>query len=93
MFFFSDGVHNASSLAITPQDEPSIQMQWDKLIKQYDLDAVACVSSAIKRGIINAQEANRYDLESVSINDSSEIAGLGQLVDAVLLSDRTVNFG
>ncbi|MEQ8408414.1 MAG: sulfurtransferase complex subunit TusD [Gammaproteobacteria bacterium] len=93
VFFFSDGVHNASSLAITPQDEPSIQMQWDKLIKQYDLDAVACVSSAIKRGIINAQEANRYDLESVSINDSSEIAGLGQLVDAVLLSDRTVNFG
>ena len=93
LFFFSDGVHNASSLAITPQDEINVQKQWEKLIRAYDIDSVACVSSAIKRGILNDTESRRHEVDAVSIRESSEIAGLGQLIDAALHSDRVVNFG
>ncbi len=93
LFFFGDGVHNANRLAITPQDEPNLQQQWDKLIRDCELDSVICVSSAIKRGVIDAREAERYGLDSHSSLSSSEIAGLGQLVDAALNSDRVVNFG
>ena len=93
LFFFSDGVHNTSRLAITPQDEVNLQLQWGKLIDAYDLDSVACVTSAIKRGLLNEQEASRHELDVVSIRDSSAIAGLGQLIDATLHSDRVISFG
>ena len=54
---------------------------------------MVCVSSAIKRGVINQQEAERHELAATSLRDSSEIAGLGQLIDAAINSDRVVNFG
>lgn len=93
LFFFSDGVHNSNKLIIAPQDEQNIPSEWHKLIENFEIDSVACVSSAIKRGILNEQEARRYELSDNTLMDSSEIAGLGQLIDAMMNSDRTVHFG
>lgn len=93
LFFFSDGVHNANKLSVYGQDEVNLPAEWDKLINNYELDSVVCVSSAIKRGILNTEEAHRYELDGTTLFESSEIAGLGQLVDAALQSDRLVQFG
>lgn len=93
LFFFSDGVHNTNRLTVSPQDEVNIPAEWHTLINNHELESVACVSSAIKRGILNKQEADRYELGTPTLFDSSEIAGLGQLVDAALQSDRLVQFG
>ena len=86
-------MHNANSLVVTPQDETNLQQAWDKLIRNHELDSVVCVTSAIRRGIVNQQEADRHGLIAASITDSSKISGLGQLIDAALNSDRVVNFG
>lgn len=93
LFFFGDGVHNANRLSVVAQDAQNIQQEWDELINAHEIDSVICVSSAIKRGIVNDAESKRYELNAVSAYDSSEIAGLGQLIDATLNSDRVVNFG
>jgi len=93
LFFFRDGVHNLNRLAVVGQDEQNLQSGWDRLIREHQLDAVACVTSALKRGIIDQQEASRYDKPAYSLSESASIAGLGQLVDAVQQSDRVVNFG
>jgi tRNA 2-thiouridine synthesizing protein D len=93
LFFFSDGVHNTSRLAVAAQDEINIPERWDELISRYELDSVACVTSAIKRGIVDSKEAQRHELDADSIRSSSEIGGLGQLIDATLNSDRVVSFG
>lgn len=93
LFFFGDGVHNANKLAVVAQDEVNLQQQWDKLITSHQLDSIVCVTSAIKRGIVDTAESRRHGLEAASMYDSSEIAGLGQLIDATINSDRIVNFG
>ena len=41
----------------------------------------------------DAQEASRHELGAVSAYASSELAGLGQLIDATMNSDRVINFG
>ena len=92
-FIASDGVHNANRLAILPEDEINLQQQWDNLITINNLESVVCITSTIKRGVLNKEEAERHNLESNSMYESSEIGGLGQLVDAALNSDRVVNFG
>jgi tRNA 2-thiouridine synthesizing protein D len=93
LFFFGDGVHNASKLTVVAQDEINLQQQWSKLIEDHDIDSVICVSSALRRGVLDQTEADRHELGTASAYESSEVAGLGQLVDAALHSDRVVNFG
>jgi tRNA 2-thiouridine synthesizing protein D len=93
LFFFGDGVHNASKLTVVAQDEINLQQQWSKLIEEHDIDSVICVSSALRRGVLDQTEADRHELGTASAYESSEVAGLGQLVDAALHSDRVVNFG
>jgi tRNA 2-thiouridine synthesizing protein D len=93
LFFFGDGVHNASKLAVVAQDEVNLQKQWDDLISEHNVDSVVCVSSALRRGVLDQTETERHELDAVSIYESSEIAGLGQLIDATLKSDRVINFG
>lgn len=93
LFFFGDGVHNANRLSVVAQDENNLQQQWDKLIRDHELDSVICVSSAVNRGILDEQESRRHEFDAVSAHASSELAGLGQLIDATINSDRVINFG
>jgi tRNA 2-thiouridine synthesizing protein D len=93
LFFFGDGVHNASKLTVVAQDEINLQLQWSKLIEEHDIDSVICVSSALRRGVLDQIEADRHELGTASAYESSEVGGLGQLIDASLHSDRVVNFG
>lgn len=93
LFFYGDGVHNTSTLTVTPQDETNLPQQWARFCETNQIDAVACVSSAIKRGIINEEERRRYELEANNLASFADISGLGQLIDAINESDRVINFG
>ena len=93
LFFFREGVHNLTRLAVVGQDEKNLQVAWEELIAAHNLDSVACVTSALKRGILDQQEADRYEKPGSSLSEISGIAGLGQLVDACVNSDRVVSFG
>lgn len=92
LFFYQDGVHNATALAVPPQDELHIPAAWQALIEEHDLDAVVCVASALKRGILNEEEARRYERPAANLLPGFTISGLGQLVDAIGQSDRVVVF-
>lgn len=93
LFFYYDGVHNTSTLAVPAQDEVDIPAAWQRLIRDHDIDAVACVSSALKRGILDDTEAARYERTASNLSPVVEISGLGQLIEATTHSDRVVNFG
>ncbi len=93
IFFFADGVHNASRLTVVSRDEANLQKLWGQLIREHDLDATVCVSSAIYRGLVDEEQAARHELPAFSLHSEFSIAGLGQLIDACLQSGRTVSFG
>ncbi len=93
LFFFSDGVHNANRFVVTPQDEINLQDEWEELIQEYSIDSIVCVTSGLKRGIINEGEAKRHKLDVSSIKPNSELSGLGQLIDAYSNSNRIISFG
>jgi len=92
LFFYQDGVHNASSLIVPPQDELHIPRAWQELVQAHGIDAVVCVASALKRGILDAGEAQRYGKAAANLLPGFTIGGLGLLVEATLDSDRVLNF-
>jgi len=93
LFFYYDGVHNTSTLSVPAQDEFDIPAEWQALIKANNIDAVSCVSSALKRGILNADEAARYEKTGNNLSPVADMSGLGQLIDATVQVDRVVSFG
>ena len=93
VFFFDDAAAIGNSLVVMPQDEKNIGEQWQQLGAEHDIDLVLCVSSALKRGVLDQTEAARYEKAAANLLPGFEISGLGQLVDATLNSDRLITFG
>lgn len=93
VFFYHDGVHSASELQSPAQDEVNIHQQWQALADAHNIDLVTCIAAALKRGIINEEEAKRYQKNQHNLGSSFELSGLGQLLDAQLHSDQMVTFG
>ena len=93
VFFFRDGVHNASQFVIAPQDEKNIPREWQDFCREKNIDAVVCVSAALKRGLVDARESQRHQLPASKIAPDMQIAGLGLLTDAIINADRVVTFG
>ena len=93
LFFYQDGVHTATALAQPPQDESNLPKQWQAFIEAHQLDAVVCIAAALRRGVVDNAEAERYELTGANLRQGYELSGLGQLVDGALLADRVITFG
>lgn len=93
VFFYHDGVNNATRLAVPPQDDRNISAQWTALAKENDLDMVVCIAAAQRRGLMDTDEAKRQGLDADNIAEGFRISGLGQLIEAGIESDRLVVFG
>lgn len=93
LFFYQEGVHQASTLPSPPQDEQNLSREWQALVSEYDLDAVVCIAAALRRGVVDKAEAERYELPANNLSDGFQLSGLGQLLDAAIEADRLITFG
>lgn len=93
LFFYQDGVHSASGNIVAPQDECDIAAQWRQFITEHQLDAVVCIAAALRRGVLDASEASRYQREAANLPAPWVLSGLGQLHEAAQSADRLVCFG
>ena len=93
VFFYADGVHNGSTLAAPPQDEINIPQAWSELRQEHNLDLVVCIAAAVRRGVLDSNESRRYEKPAANLGEDFILSGLGQLVEAGIVSDRVVTFG
>lgn len=93
VFFYHDGVNNATRLTVPPQDDRNIVKRWTELAAQHKLDLVVCIAAAQRRGVMDAAEAKRNGKDSNNIAPGFRISGLGQLIEAGIQADRLVVFG
>ncbi len=82
VFFYHDGVDNATRLTEPPQDDRNVVNRWSKLAQEHSLDLVVCVAAALRRGIKDEILAPGF-----------RISGLGQLIESGIQADRMVVFG
>ncbi len=92
VFFYHDGVYTGNSLISAPQDEVDLHKEWQTLASTHSIELVVCIASALRRGMLDEDEAVRYEKPGHSLGDEFTVAGLGQLIDAALESDRLITF-
>ena len=93
VFFYHDGVNNATDLAVPPQDDRNIVNNWIELAEANKIDMVVCIAAAQRRGLLDANEAERQGKRADNIAPVFRISGLGQLVEAGIECDRLLTFG
>ncbi|MBA4502272.1 sulfurtransferase complex subunit TusD [Marinobacterium marinum] len=93
VFFYRDGVYTANTLTAPPRDEQNIPALWQQLAQEHQLDMVVCIAAAVRRGVLDEHEAKRYEKTAHNLAEGFELSGLGQLVEASIVSDRVVTFG
>lgn len=93
VFFYQDGVLTASNNLVLAQDQTDIAQQWQVFISDNQLDAVVCIAAALRRGVLDQTEAQRYQRNAVNLAQGYELSGLGQLHDALQQADRCISFG
>ncbi len=92
VFLYGDGVHLASALCAPPSDETHWPEEWSRFLTDYSIPGVACIASALRRGLVNETEQKRYELPAANLRAPFEIAGLGEWVEGRIKSRRTLYF-
>jgi len=93
VFFYHDGVNNATRLAVPPQDDRNVVERWAELQEKYELDLVVCIAAAQRRGMLDENESSRQGRDANNIHPAFRISGLGQLIESGIEADRLMTFG
>lgn len=92
LFLYGEGVHLANHNRMSANSNGDPVRDWCDFLTEHRIDAIACVSAASRRGLYDQGEAHRHQIKNVSIAAPYALSGLGQLIEACALSDRTVTF-
>jgi tRNA 2-thiouridine synthesizing protein D len=92
VFFYGDGVAHGNALLMPPQDEANLMSGWQTLAREHGTELVVCVAAALKRGVMDADTAQREEKPAANLAPGFLISGLGQLAEAMTEADRFVSF-
>lgn len=92
LFFYGDGVLNANALTSPATDEFNLVEAWQQLAKKSGCEMHICVSAALRRGIVDSEQAQTLSLATQNLADGFLMSGLGSLAEAMITTDRTIQF-
>ncbi|HEF8773097.1 TPA: sulfurtransferase complex subunit TusD [Providencia stuartii] len=92
LFFYSEGVANANELTSPANDEFNLVKAWQQLAETAGCEMHICVSAALRRGIVDDEQAKLLRLPSNNLGAGFTMSGLGSLAEAMMIADRTIRF-
>lgn len=102
VFFYQDGVLNASDTLSMPNDELQAIKAWRRLAETYKVPLHLCVTAGEKRGLCdeieaeadikdnNSKNTTQSQLLKTNISKNFTVAGLGELVELTVQADRFI---
>ncbi|ANI80979.1 MULTISPECIES: sulfurtransferase complex subunit TusD [Kosakonia] len=92
VFFYREGVNNANALTAPASDEFDLVRAWQRLHDEQQVELHICVAAALRRGVVDDNEAERLALPAANLQAGFSLTGLGALAEAALSCDRVVQF-
>ncbi|HDN2512582.1 MULTISPECIES: sulfurtransferase complex subunit TusD [Providencia] len=92
IFFYREGVLNANLLTSPATDEFDLLTAWQQLAKDAGCEMHICVSAALRRGVVDQEQAQNLSLPVNNLASGFMMSGLGSLAEAMMTADRTLQF-
>lgn len=91
VFFYQQGVLNASCYMSPPSDEVDVLPLWQSLVEQHRISLYLCATAAEKYGLLDDMSLAQKSPElSSNIAPEFTVSGLTELVELTLKADRVV---
>ena len=91
IFFYQDAVFTALKDITSPQGQLPHSHHWEALKSSHNIPLQVCIANALRRGVYDATEANRYDTV-FNLHKDFELTGLGEIAETLSQSDRIITF-
>ena len=89
VFFYQDAAYVGLKSQIPGQGLQASFIGWLNLQQQQSFPLQICIANALRRGVIDSTEANRYEaLET--LQSGFQLCGLGEIAEACQSSDRII---
>ena len=92
VFFYAEAVLAANRNQQVPQGQTSVASHWAEFHSESNTPLICCIANGLRRGITDEAECERYNLSSSNLHPAFRLAGLGEMAEASLDSDRIVQF-
>lgn len=92
IFFYQDAVYVGLNGQTPIQGQQSLMQSWLQLSRLHNFPLQLCIANAIRRGLVNKQEQERYQLPAQTVADGFDLVGLGELAEACQEDDRVIQF-
>lgn len=92
VFFYQDAVYVGLNGQLPIQGQTSVLLAWQHFAEQHHIPLQLCIANALRRGLVDATEQQRYDLPASTLANGFTLAGLGELAQAVKECDRVIQF-
>lgn len=92
IFFYGDGAHTANRLRWQSAEQFDITKAWQQLAERYQLRLPVCVSTALSRGISDADNSQRHQLQGDNLAAGFDLVGLGELAMMLQTDCRLLQF-
>ena len=92
VFFYQDAVFVALNSQQPVQGQETVCGQWQSLSQQTGTELQVCIANALRRGIADTREQQRYNLPAATLASGFVLTGLGEMADACHDSQHIVEF-
>ena len=92
VFFYADAAHTANRLRWQSAEQLNLTQEWQTLAKQYQLSLPICVSTALSRGVSEADNSERHQLQGENLAGGFHLVGLSELAIIMQSNCRLIQF-
>ena len=90
VFFYCEGVHHANHLNKPLGDEFNANQAWAALANEYNIPMLVCVTSALRRGVVDSETATQEGLSQHNLAVPFQQVGLGEFFTRLHSVDNLV---
>jgi len=92
VFFYFNGVLNASVMSSPADDEFHLVKAWQELNFRFKIKLSICISAAYRRGIIGDAQALKLGINKGNLARGFSLTGLSELSELFQTCDRIIQF-
>lgn len=92
VFFYQEASYVALNGQTPIQGQTPLANEWLTLAQTHQIELQVCIANAIRRGLVDSNEQQRYQLPAVTLAEGFQLVGLGEMATSYQEVDHVLQF-
>lgn len=92
IFFYQEATYVALNGQTPIQGQTPLANEWLTLASEHNIELQVCIANAIRRGLVDDNEQQRYQLPAITLAAGFKLVGLGEIASSYREVDHVIQF-